>query len=255
MKLWVSSLFGLGMLFPSAAFADTVVFSQPGNPASGSQCTPTCVTSSETETGYGYQSYDQFWFASTTEFNAVSWQGFYFDGVTPSNDPVPPNTLSWQLGIYANNSGAPGTLLYSETVPQADVQTTFLGNGQHAGTVGVYSFELGLGEEFSAAGGTTYFISPVSIINASSNNPEWVWSGASTYSSGTVYQQEINAGSVVASGSASYDQAFSLIQTPEPAGVGPAALGLLAVFGFSKRRRFGLKALSGRPSHRIRRPL
>ena len=240
-----SRFFCMTLLLASAAFADNIVFNQPGAPAASDQCTANCLTSSESSTGNGFRTYDQFSFSSATQFNAVSWQGFYFDALDSGNNPVSPNTVSWQIGIYADNSNMPGALLFTETVPAVDVQTTFLGDttfGPSDGralngvTDGVYSFEVGLDQEFSAAANTTYWISPLSLITSSTNNPVFSWAGSPPGPYGTVFEQETSNGSVIASGSGSGNQAFALIQTPEPAG-SALFVTLLLMFGALIARR------------------
>jgi hypothetical protein len=185
------------------------VYSQAGN---GDACDTFCWTSSS-GAGGTFQTYDNFSLSKSASVSNVSWQGFYWDGVTASNNPVGPDTNAWEIQFYSDNAGQPGTLLYSQTLPEADVTTTFLDTGSFNGsTVNVYDISAALPADFTASAGTTYWFS---VLSEQTNfNPLFSWSPAVNQPPNAYSIQNASGG---AYGVVADDRAFTLSAVPEPA--------------------------------------
>jgi len=167
--------------------------------------------------GYNQQIADAFSIATGGIISSVSWDGFYSLG----------SVSNFQIVFYQNNSGKPGTALYTIsgiTPTQADTGYKKLGYT-------VYQFDYTLPTSFDAAAGTTYFFSVYE--QASSYN--FIWSGSA-----------MNAGSVFnLNGSGWFSlqegQAFTLsgTATPLPAALPLFATGLgaLGLLGWRRKRK------------------
>ena len=119
----------LAIMFSAPAYAG-IVYSQPGN---GTACSPTCWTSSFDGTTTSYLTTDNFSLSKAASIETVQWQGFYYDYLNPSNNPVSPNTNFWEIVFYADVSGlpSPSSLLYEQAPSQ--VTSTLLGTSTFGG--------------------------------------------------------------------------------------------------------------------------
>src|ERR1700687_2774131 len=97
-------VFVAGIATSATSASGAILYSQPGSAAA---CASTCWTSSVGTNGGGFQTYDNFTLSQTSTITGVQWQGFYYDFVTPGNNPVSPPTTSWQFSFSANNAGLP----------------------------------------------------------------------------------------------------------------------------------------------------
>jgi hypothetical protein len=160
------------------ASAGTVLFSNLTTNA----CSPSCWASEAAPNAASivYQTYSSFSLSTSVNINLVTWDGFAYDYLTPSNNPVSPITTSWTISISADASGAVGSPLYSITVPSADVTATLLGTSTLPPSLGSlpvyeYQYSLVLPTNFLASSNTNYWFSVVSV--QSGDNPEFGWSG------------------------------------------------------------------------------
>jgi hypothetical protein len=198
-------------------------------PASSGACA--CWTSSVAG-GNGYQSFDNFQLSSPGNINAVTWQGLYADYLTLGNNPVGPDTVSWDIEFWSNNAGLPGTLLYDQNLLASQVTTTFLGTTNDLGAAtNVYAFSASLPSGFSAGAGTEYWFSVLS--NQSTFDPIFSWTLGTGEDS--ITQQEplgsFGSGFIQQPG----DRVFSLQTVPEPGTLGALLVGL-GTLAFLKRR-------------------
>ncbi len=78
------------------------------------------------------------------------------------------------IGFYADNSGAPGALLSSQTLPAASVVTTQLGTvGNVTPTPNFYQFDAALPAPFAVTADVKYWFSAVSIQTSGSSAFYW----------------------------------------------------------------------------------
>jgi hypothetical protein len=167
----------------------------------------------------GWHTWDNFTLPQPTSISGVNWQGFYLDFInnpeseTPDNNPVAPDTESWEIGFWSNVAANPGASIQAQTIPMAGVTTTFVAFTPFQGhTVPVYDFHADL-TPFLADTGTTYWLSVLS--KSATFNPVWSWMQG-TGGDGNTIQDQLPAGTrLVRPG----DRTFSLEGqvVPEPA--------------------------------------
>lgn len=225
----------LAIMFSAPAYAG-IVYSQPGN---GTACSPTCWTSSFDGTTTSYLTTDNFSLSKAASIETVQWQGFYYDYLNPSNNPVSPNTNFWEIVFYADVSGlpSPSSLLYEQAPSQ--VTSTLLGTSTFGGnTVDVYNFTATLPFAFNASANTTYWFGPLS--EQTNFNPFFSWSAAATqppnaYSAQLNFDPIANPSDVFIS--RPDDRAFTLSSSvPEPSTWALMVIGFAGV-GFAGYRR------------------
>jgi len=207
-----------------------VVFQQP--PVwSGNGTVVGSAWTSQSDAGLsGFRTFDNFSLGSPALINQATWLGIYIDSATLSDSA--PNTLTWIIRFQADNSGIPGATLQSTNIASSQVNTTILGTGLFNGnTVTVYQFTADV-PAFSAAAGTTYWFSPLSL--ATTFDPLFAMiEGAG--GDGASFQTSFNSGVATGAFVRGADRAFELSSVPEPAAMvllGPA----LAFFAFVGRR-------------------
>ena len=205
-----ATLAALGMLSLTAARSD-LVYSQPGD---GTACSPSCWTSGEgIGQLFGYQTEDSFSLSQNEDITRVQWQGFYYDGATPSNNPVIPDAYLWIIDFYSNSSGLPGSLIYTDT---AAVTSTLIGISTFDGnTVDVYNFTGTLPIAFDARDDTIYWFGMLSVqVNY---NPFFLWSSSTTQTTNSYSAQTVIGGAPVPWYMVPHERAFSLFNVvPEP---------------------------------------
>jgi hypothetical protein len=187
-------------------------------------------TDEESAAGTGFQSFDNFAIAGGGAINQVSWLGVYTDQTLFLNKA--PNTTTWDLDFYANNSGAPGALMASTSLAAAGVTSQILGTGSFGGaTFNIYEFTADV-PEFDAAPGTEYWFSPFS------HNPDetakFIWIQG-TGGDGAGYQHRMVSGSVSGNFTLPVDLAFSLSNVPEPSTLVMVGLGIILAAVASRR--------------------
>jgi hypothetical protein len=218
-------------LLSQSAAASPILYSQP--PDAGA-CGDVCSTSDVDAAGNGFQVYDDFTLGADFGIDAVSWRGFYWDALTPANNPMAPDTTSWDIQFYADAAGTPGALLHTTSLAAAAVTTTFVFNDTiFRDTVPVYDFHAALPVAFAATGGTKYWVSV--LAHSPTLNPLFSWTGGSGGDGFSVqdWLSPPNTRTVVTD-----DRAFALegsvAAIPEPGSLTLIGLGLSAL---AARRR------------------
>lgn len=181
----------------------------------------------------GFRAYDSFVLSQPATITGFNWQGLYYDFVNLANNPVNPNTTSWQIGIYASNpaTGLPSAApLSTFTLPAAAVTATFVANavifdGRNS-PVRILSFHADLPTPFEAQAGVRYWFSPFSV--QTSFPPLFGWTSGSG-GDGRFVQDNLGTGG--RNFSFDRDRAFSVEGAPVPAPAGYAVflLGTAAI--------------------------
>lgn len=149
-------IIAMGLCSMDAAYG-TTVYSQapawtPGNSVGS------LWTSHVDAGGNGWRVFDNFIPNSSAPVNRASWYGVYLNSSLGNGSP---NTTAWEITFYADNAGAPGAALSTNTLSSAAVTMTNLGTGTFGtdNNVTVYEFEANLAP-YSFTPGTTYWFSP-----------------------------------------------------------------------------------------------
>lgn len=124
--------------------------------------------------GNGFQSFDNFELTADSMITNVRWQGFYWDSITPGNNPVVAETVTWDISFWSDSGGEPGAAIKTENFSVASINSTFLFNGNFSGdSVPVFEFEAHLSSPIQVNGGQTYWFSTLS--RSVSFNPLFSW--------------------------------------------------------------------------------
>lgn len=214
MKTWIAALCTSMTLLAGAAHASAnpVVYQQA--PSSSPN-----AYASQFDTGANgdfSKVYDDFSLAVDTTITDIHWLGQYFSGSRTNG------VDSFLIQFWSAGSAAPGSLLYSATVVNAN-ETLVSGS--------TYSYDVDLANAFLVQANTTYW---VSIQAKMLFPPQWGWSEG-TGGNGVATQDFFGTRS-----SLPFDLAFSLTGTPttvpEPMSVLLVGLALTAV-GVARRAK------------------
>jgi hypothetical protein len=159
------------------------------------------------------RTYDNFVLTSDASVESLVWKGLYRDVAVPANNPVTPTSLSWQIGIYEDAGGLPGSIVDSHIIPAGNVATSFIGFASLGGdTVSVYRFETALPSPLSIAADVPHWLSVLSVAPTSEDRWGW-WSGVG--GDGQTVQDRFDGTRVTRE----FDRTFNLFGTfvPEPA--------------------------------------
>jgi hypothetical protein len=218
----------------SAAGASEILYDQPYQ--SSADCSTSCWIDSSFE-GTGFQTFDDFTLAQTSVVSDVSWVGVYNASVNPISAP---DTTSWTISLWSNAGDQPGSELYSQSVAEATVTATLLGDTDFDGSmISVYQFSLNIAP-FVATADTTYWISEFS--NEASGDSVFA-SAPGTGGDGVSWQVGLGEAAVFGAGVRDNDLAFSLSGmpvVPEPGTLAlawAAGLGLLGTWCLGRRRK------------------
>ena len=167
--IMVAAVFAAFVEGPVSSQAGTILFNQaPQYPGLYN-----AYVSQNQASGAQYQTYDNFSLAGGGTISQLTWQGFYWNRLNHNANPPAPNTTSFQIGLFQNNLGLPGPLV-AGPILLTSVKSTIVGNSTFNGdSVQIRNYSANLQSSFTAAPGTTYWLSIVSF--ASGAPPEWLW--------------------------------------------------------------------------------
>jgi PEP-CTERM motif len=245
------------ILFSTAAFADSIVFEYPPVFTPPSTNLGDYWSSAFSTTSFdgaandgGLRTYDSFTLTSSATVSEVEWFGTYI--ATMANGfpgAGSPNTNTWDLTFYNDNSGVPGTVVENAVLSASSVTAVNIGPGLVApAPVGVFEFTATLPTPVTLSGGVQYWFSPWSLQTGSIELPgdSFFWIQGTGGNSPSFQQQFTTGDSVDGSGTPSHDEAFALLAsvqspaltTPEPASLFLIVLGLAAVGMIRVRKRY-----------------
>ena len=202
-----------------AAHADPVVYNQSWDHG-------TWAWSSQNDPGGAgdfAKVYDNFTLAASTAITGIDWVGAYLSQVqgTPTG---------FLLQIWADQAGAPGSLLYSDTISGNAHQSAGLVVG--AWVYQAYSEDLATA--FQAAAGVTYWLSVQEIGPVPT---QWAWGGGSGGDGSEV--QDFAGTRYVRGNDAAFDLRGGTATVPEPGSLALAGLALLGLGAGRRRARTG----------------
>ena len=150
--------------------------------------------------GWGRQCLDNITLEQTEKITGLGWQGLYHDDSSnPTNYSASPNTDEWQFSVWSDDEGKPGELLFTDTRPNEEIETTFKGHNGGPTDAKFYDFKMDFTKPFIANAATNYWVSILAI--ASSRRPIFSWTAGSIGErtlipdfSGHTRQHQINTG-------------------------------------------------------------
>lgn len=230
MKIVASAIL-ISLSLANIAAHAAIVYDQPSVWQTNGGSAGNAWLSSSTPT-LGYRSFDNFSVGGNQIINQATWRGAYLNG---DFTDAAPNTASWNIGIFADNAGAPVALLSNTSLTAAQVAVQNVGTGQFEGNViTIYEFTATL-NSFSAVNGTTYWFSPFSPGPASSPL-KFHWLQGSGGDNLT-FQQLLVSAAVQSTFNRSGDRAFSLSNNVPDSG-GTVLMLALALAGVIALRRW-----------------
>jgi hypothetical protein len=197
-KLLSGLAFAVCVVAVQPAVADTL-FSQPYSTANA-------YTSAAST---GYQAFDSFTLASSATVGTVSWNGVYATA----------QPTSFVIDFYSNAGGAPGALLFTDTVTSGAMAT---GDTTYGYQIYGYSADIG---SFGVVGGTEYWLS---VVGQGPN--AWYWS---TASGGTAAAYQAHAAVPT---DLAFGLATAISAAPEPSEIVLTSTGLIGMLGVARRR-------------------
>lgn len=113
----------------------------------------------------GWRIHENFSFPAAESIREIHWRGLYLMENDRSSNPVEgTNTDQWELRIWSDNNGEPGTALYTEVLDFAEVPSAVDGMNEWRGLeIPRYAFEWELAEPFVTQPGTIYWFSILSL--------------------------------------------------------------------------------------------
>jgi hypothetical protein len=112
----------------------------------------------------GWRTHDSFRFAKAESIREIRWYGFYFNESDRKLDPTSgSNTKQWELIIWSDQNGSPGTQLYSQTLDFSEVSSEKDGSVHWGGLEhDRYHFSWELAAPLETVAGATYWFSVMS---------------------------------------------------------------------------------------------
>jgi hypothetical protein len=161
------------------------------------------------------QVYDDFTAFRLVYVTGITWSG-------GGGEEAPEETVGFTFGFYADNGGAPGALLHSESI-SGDANATFVGIDNASRPT--YDYSATLTTPFALTAGTTYWLSIVATL---APPDQWGWR-TGTGGDGMAYD----------TAPLRHDLAFTLIgvTVPEPSSLTLFGIGTLAAAAMLGGRR------------------
>lgn len=224
----------LGLLLCSASQAVSFNFSQSADLTNAGIASLSDSYSSNGGGTFGSTSADSFTLSNLGS-GSYDWESVEFYGISIdsglSGGPVS-NLSTFEINLFADNAGLPGTLLYTETVSLAGVTSSTFGT--NSGYT-VYQFSHTFSSALDLGSGGTYFLNVGATGITAANGFAWAFG---TGAGGSSFSVASGGGWGPWNGQQG-NLAFSVSGTvldpvPEPA---TAALALLVVPAFRRRKR------------------
>lgn len=181
-----------------------------------------------------WRTYDSFILGQDSYITGVKWRGAYWAEINRQNNPVFPDTVSWDVGIFADASGSAASTIVDENFAVASVDSTFIGINTFRGdATRMYEFSIDFAAPVFVQAGIQYWFSPRS---RSTNREHLFLFSQGLGGDGTSLQTNLALGrTFVRHG----DRAFQLRGSTVPEPTSLLAWSLLGMFAscFRSRRR------------------
>lgn len=140
---------------------------------------------------------------------------FWGGDQTGESEPDLANVVSFNIRIYADNQGVPGTIAFDDTISREAANPTAVGGFVGTLEAPMYQFEYAPFEPVALVRGQFYWISIAANLAAfpDSTNEAWVWC-SSLAGDGTICQDRFDGNGFLQRGLSSLNAAFELIGDP-----------------------------------------
>ncbi len=208
-------------LFSPICNASTIVYDNLDG------ATTTNATPNDLSAPLGGETVDDVTLATTTTVTGINWSGLYSASFGGGDGAVAAADDNFQIRIYSDSGGSPGSLLQTFAVGNA-VNRTLGINRAFSGTT-IQSFDYSAEINFVFNGGVTHWLS---ILNNTAGDGDDFYQSVVSPGGNAFGDLNPNDGVFLSQG---FELDFQLTTVPEPSSIGILALGLMGLLTRRKR--------------------